>query len=216
MNIRLARAWLAGVVGLASLVGVSAVAQAQTATIIKGRVVSEAGMPLAGTSVFIDAIKAGAQTGEDGSYTITVAGRNRGPAVLVARRIGYRRAQSSGATVAAGDGDRVTAVLARLRAGLDGVDEDAGTGQRHASLRDDTSLDDGGGLSLRHGANADERSQADHAREPCAGQSDVHSVSSKKRGGKKDKTCIQPRDPAKQCGAVVLEVPTEPPWRHGL
>src|SRR5512133_3843076 len=95
MNIRLARAWLVGVVGLASLVGVSAVAQAQTATIIKGRVVSEAGMPLAGTSVFIDAIKAGAQTGEDGSYTITVAGRNRGPAVLVARRIGYRRAQSN-------------------------------------------------------------------------------------------------------------------------
>lgn len=95
MNIRLARAWLAGVVGLASLVGVTAVAQAQAPTIIKGRVVSEAGQPLAGTSVFIDAIKAGAQTGEDGSYTITVAGRNRGPAVLVARRIGYRRAQSN-------------------------------------------------------------------------------------------------------------------------
>ncbi|MDP1861847.1 MAG: SusC/RagA family TonB-linked outer membrane protein [Gemmatimonadaceae bacterium] len=95
MKIRLARAWLAGVVGLASLIGVSAVAQAQTATIIKGRVVSEAGMPLAGTSVFIDAIKAGTQTGEDGTYTITVAGRNSGPAVLVARRIGYRRAQSN-------------------------------------------------------------------------------------------------------------------------
>jgi len=95
MNIRLARAWLAGVVGLASFVGVSAVAQAQAPTIIKGRVVSEAGLPLAGTSVFIDAIKAGTQTGEDGSYSITVAGRNRGPGVLVARRIGYRRAQSN-------------------------------------------------------------------------------------------------------------------------
>jgi len=94
MNIRLARAWFAGVVGLA-LVGAASVAQAQTATIIKGRVISEAGAPLPGTSVFIDAIKAGAQTGEDGHYTITVAGRNRGPAVLTARRIGYKRAQSN-------------------------------------------------------------------------------------------------------------------------
>ncbi|HEY3286971.1 MAG TPA: SusC/RagA family TonB-linked outer membrane protein [Gemmatimonadaceae bacterium] len=95
MNIRQARAWFAGVVGLGMLFGVSTVAQAQASTTIKGRVVSEAGAPLAGTSVFIDAIKAGAQTGEDGRYTITVPSRNRGPAVLVARRIGYRRAQSN-------------------------------------------------------------------------------------------------------------------------
>lgn len=95
MNIRQARAWFAGVVGLAVFVGASAVAQAQAPTIIKGRVVSDAGAPLSGTSVFIDALKAGAQTGEDGTYTITVAGRNRGPAVLVARRIGYRRAQAN-------------------------------------------------------------------------------------------------------------------------
>jgi len=94
MNNRLARAWFAGVVGLA-LVGAASVAQAQTATTIKGRVVSEAGAPLPGTSVFIDAIKAGAQTNEDGQYTITVAGRNRGPAILTARRIGYKRAQSN-------------------------------------------------------------------------------------------------------------------------
>jgi TonB-linked SusC/RagA family outer membrane protein len=92
MRIRLARAWLAGVVGLAVLGGASTVAQAQTPTIIKGRVVTEAGTPLAGTSVFIDALKAGSQTGEDGRYTITVAGKNRGPAQLVARRIGYKRA----------------------------------------------------------------------------------------------------------------------------
>lgn len=93
MNIRLARAWFAGMVGLA-LLG-ARVAQAQTATIIKGRVVSESGVALPGTSVFIDALKAGAQTGDDGSYSITVAGRNRGPAVLTARRIGYKRQQSS-------------------------------------------------------------------------------------------------------------------------
>jgi TonB-linked SusC/RagA family outer membrane protein len=94
MNNRLARAWFAGVVGLA-LVGAASVAQAQTATTIKGRVVSEAGAPLPGTSVFIDQLKAGAQTTEDGHYTITVAGRNRGPAILTARRIGYKRAQSN-------------------------------------------------------------------------------------------------------------------------
>ena len=35
------------------------------------------------------------QSGKDGRYSITVAGRNRGPAVLSARRIGYRRAQSN-------------------------------------------------------------------------------------------------------------------------
>ncbi|MBM3908240.1 MAG: SusC/RagA family TonB-linked outer membrane protein [Gemmatimonadetes bacterium] len=95
MNIRQARVVLAGVVGLAMLAGASAVAHAQAPTIIKGRVLSESGAPLPGTSVFIDALKAGAQTGEDGQYTITVAGRNRGPATLVARRIGYRRAQSN-------------------------------------------------------------------------------------------------------------------------
>lgn len=95
MNIRQARALFAGVVGLAMFAGVSAVAHAQASTTIKGRVVSEAGAPLPGASVFIDALKAGAQTGDDGSYTITVSGRNRGPATLVARRIGYRRAQSN-------------------------------------------------------------------------------------------------------------------------
>src|SRR5512140_2105688 len=95
MTNRLARALFAGVVGLAALVGDAAVAQAQAPTTIKGRVVTEAGTPLPGTSVFIDALKAGAQTGEDGRFTITVAGRNRGPQVLVARRIGYRRATSN-------------------------------------------------------------------------------------------------------------------------
>ena len=92
MNIRLARALFAGGVGLAVLLGASAAAQAQAPTIIKGRVVSEAGAPLPGTSVFIDALKAGVQTGEDGRYTITVAARNRGPQQLIARRIGYKRA----------------------------------------------------------------------------------------------------------------------------
>lgn len=92
MKNRFTRALLAGVVGLAALFAVSATAQAQTPTIIKGRVMSDAGQPLPGTSVFIDALKAGAQTGEDGRYTITVAGRNRGPQVLTARRIGFRRA----------------------------------------------------------------------------------------------------------------------------
>jgi len=95
MNIRLARTFLAGVVGLAVLAGASATAHAQAPTTIKGRVMSDAGMPLAGTSVFIDAIKAGAQTGEDGRYTITVAGRYRGPQVLTARRIGYKRGQEN-------------------------------------------------------------------------------------------------------------------------
>ncbi|MBI2407616.1 MAG: SusC/RagA family TonB-linked outer membrane protein [Gemmatimonadetes bacterium] len=95
MIIRQVRAWFAGVVGLALLAGVSTVAHAQAPTIIKGRVVSESGAPLPGTSVFIDAIKAGAQTGDDGRYTITVAGRNRGPATLIARRIGYKRAQNN-------------------------------------------------------------------------------------------------------------------------
>ncbi|HEY5491860.1 MAG TPA: SusC/RagA family TonB-linked outer membrane protein [Gemmatimonadaceae bacterium] len=95
MKIRLARACRAGMVGLAVLVGVAAQAQAQAATIIKGRVVTEAGTPLPGTSVFVDVLKAGAQTGEDGRYTITVAGSSRGPTVLNARRIGYRRATTN-------------------------------------------------------------------------------------------------------------------------
>lgn len=78
-------------VGLLMFAGVVSTAHAQTPTTVKGRVVSEAGTPLTGVSVSIEALKAGAQTGEDGRYTFTVPGTQRGPVILSARQIGHRR-----------------------------------------------------------------------------------------------------------------------------
>ncbi len=68
-----------------------ALASAQRATTVAGRVTTETGAPLQGTSVSISALGVGAYTTADGRYTFTVpATRSNGQAVTVtARRIGY-------------------------------------------------------------------------------------------------------------------------------
>src|SRR6266513_3347306 len=64
---------------------------AQSGTTVTGRVTSDAGVPLAGASVFIAGTNIGAQVAEDGSYTFVVPAdrATRGTATLTARVIGY-------------------------------------------------------------------------------------------------------------------------------
>lgn len=65
-------------------------AQAQAAATVSGHVTAE-GRPLANVSVVITSLRAGAVTGDDGAYTISVpAGRiSGGPVALTARRLGF-------------------------------------------------------------------------------------------------------------------------------
>lgn len=79
--------WLAGagvVLGL-----LPALAQAQQATTVSGRVTTDVGQPLQGASVSIPALGVGAYTQADGRYSFTVPAARTGQAVVTARRIGY-------------------------------------------------------------------------------------------------------------------------------
>ena len=79
--------WLAGagvVLGM-----LPALAQAQQATTVSGRVTTDVGQPLQGASVSIPALGVGAYTQADGRYSFTVPAARTGQAVVTARRIGY-------------------------------------------------------------------------------------------------------------------------------
>ena len=90
MHKQFSRALAMAAVGIA----VPAMAQAQTAATVAGRVTSEGGVPVAGASVFIPSLSVGSTTREDGTYSFTVPGaRATGQTVAVSvRRVGYRTA----------------------------------------------------------------------------------------------------------------------------
>lgn len=69
-----------------------AVAAAQSAVTVSGRITSDAGQPLAAATVFIQALNVGATTRDDGTYSFTVPGARAAgqPVTLSARRVGYR------------------------------------------------------------------------------------------------------------------------------
>ena len=70
-----------------------ALASAQTATILSGRVLSEAGQPIAAVSVAIPALGVGAVSTDDGRYSFSVPARAQGQTLnVIARRIGYQAA----------------------------------------------------------------------------------------------------------------------------
>ncbi len=76
---------------------VPAVAWAQTAATVTGRVTnSEGGSPVVAASVFISTLNVGATTREDGTYSFTVPGaRVSGQTVTITvRRVGYRTASA--------------------------------------------------------------------------------------------------------------------------
>jgi TonB-linked SusC/RagA family outer membrane protein len=74
-----------------ALVVLPALAPAQQASTISGRVTAEGGQPLAGASVFLEGISVGSATDENGRYSFQVpAARATGQAArITARRIGY-------------------------------------------------------------------------------------------------------------------------------
>ncbi len=80
-----------------------AVARAQSAVTITGRVTGENNQPIAAAQVFIQALGVGTQTRENGTYTLTVpASRVTGQAVtLTARLVGFR-VQSAQLTLTGG------------------------------------------------------------------------------------------------------------------
>src|ERR1019366_9110724 len=85
----LARAPCAGAAKLALLASAASPAMAQGPTVISGRVISEAGSPIEGASVAIEAVKAGALSKADGSYSLTAPASLRGRTFLTVRRIGF-------------------------------------------------------------------------------------------------------------------------------
>jgi len=86
---------IAGAVGLMLLTGSSSTASAQSSTVITGRVVSEAGSPVVGATISVEATQFSATTGADGRYTLVVPGTKRGPAEVSLRLIGYKLSRKS-------------------------------------------------------------------------------------------------------------------------
>ena len=87
---RLVRALLGGVAVLAFLVGASAPAQAQGATVISGRVTNETGVPIPFATISIEGTQIGDQSNTEGHYSITVPANRRGPVTLTIRLIGFK------------------------------------------------------------------------------------------------------------------------------
>src|SRR5215218_7804889 len=89
-QLKVARWWILTIMAAAVLLPGHLVAQ-QPAT-LTGRVISEAGQPLASAGVIIEQLSAGAVTRPDGSYTIIVPGARvpSGPVTVTARLVGYK------------------------------------------------------------------------------------------------------------------------------
>lgn len=97
-------AWLALAIPLGLAIGAATPASAQEPATITGRVTArETGAPLNGATVFLEQLQIGAQTDDEGRYTLSVpAARATGQSdTLTVRRIGYQPT-SVGVTLAAG------------------------------------------------------------------------------------------------------------------
>ncbi|HET9011019.1 MAG TPA: SusC/RagA family TonB-linked outer membrane protein, partial [Gemmatimonadaceae bacterium] len=84
------RSLLAGAFALTLIAGDAATAAAQSATVISGKVVNSASVPIAGATVHIDGTQIGTLTGNDGGYLLTVPGGRTGTVTITARLIGFR------------------------------------------------------------------------------------------------------------------------------
>jgi TonB-linked SusC/RagA family outer membrane protein len=95
------RKFFLSVIGLVALTASNAFAQESAR--VSGRVVTDAGVPIVGASVFIPGMALGSTTGDDGSYSFTIpASRATGQtATLTARILGYT-ASSTQITLTAG------------------------------------------------------------------------------------------------------------------
>ena len=88
--VRKSRLLMAGAVGLVLTLGQAALVFAQGQTVVSGRVLDKAGMPVANTSVTIEGTNYVSLSNAEGRYTLTVPATRTGPAVAVARHLGYR------------------------------------------------------------------------------------------------------------------------------
>lgn len=116
---RLTRTLSAVAVALAIVAGYSSPAMAQRSTVITGRVLSEAGMPIEGAAVTIPTTKFGTQSKVDGSFTMIVDASVTGAQQVMARRIGFRMMQKSVTIV--GGAANVEFALAAQASQLTGV-----------------------------------------------------------------------------------------------
>lgn len=87
---RMTRSLFAGAVALGLMAGVPARALAQSPTVLTGRVLDRTGLPVSGASVSIEATQYNTLAGADGRYTLNVPATRTGPAIAVARHLGYR------------------------------------------------------------------------------------------------------------------------------
>lgn len=87
---RMSRLLFASAIGLALTLGHSALASAQTPTVLTGRIADTRGMPVSNASVTIDGTGYSALANAEGRYSLTVPASRSGAAVAVARRLGFR------------------------------------------------------------------------------------------------------------------------------
>ena len=91
MTHRLSRALLASALALAlAFRGDQVLAQSTVA--ISGKVVSDAGAPIAGVTLSVDLPRTATTSREDGTYTLTLPASRTGSVVFTARRIGFKAA----------------------------------------------------------------------------------------------------------------------------
>jgi protocatechuate 3,4-dioxygenase beta subunit len=86
----MSRLLFAGAFGLALTLGHAAQALAQNPTVVTGRIVDKAGVPVANTSVMIEGTNYVALANAEGRYTLSVPSSRTGAAVAIARHLGYR------------------------------------------------------------------------------------------------------------------------------
>jgi len=86
----MSRLLFAGAFGVALTLGHAALALAQNPTVVSGRIVDKAGVPVANTSVMIEGTNYVALANAEGRYTLSVPPSRTGAAVAVARHLGYR------------------------------------------------------------------------------------------------------------------------------
>ncbi|HKS07844.1 MAG TPA: SusC/RagA family TonB-linked outer membrane protein [Gemmatimonadaceae bacterium] len=87
---RFTRVLFAGAVAATLVAGLSVRAAAQGATVISGRVVGEGSTPIANALVLLEATSLGAQSDQDGRFSISVPANRRGAQIVSVRAIGYK------------------------------------------------------------------------------------------------------------------------------
>jgi TonB-linked SusC/RagA family outer membrane protein len=87
---RMSRVLSVAAIGFALTLGHAALASAQSPTLVTGRVLDKNGMPVSNASVTIDGTGYSALANTEGRYSLSVPATRTGPAIAVARHLGYR------------------------------------------------------------------------------------------------------------------------------